>query len=544
MKPIVLTILDGWGISPTWGGNAIEMYSPQNFNALWRRFPHLILRTFYYGQNGRGMIANSEIGHMMIGAGRDITPDCSMVDQKISTVDFFSNQELLQSINHANKFNSNIHLIGMLSEGCIHSSLRHTIALLRFFKANNFPRVFLHLITDGRDVDEVSANIYLEFLQKEINNLSLGVIASVSGRYYAMDRDGHWDRTRVYFQTITGFRPQQKALDARQALHQAYQKKVTDEFIVPTLIYESNYPAGIVKNNDAVILTNFRSDRMRQLLLSLSGAMTGGIFSQKVHNLRISTLVRYHFSEYDEKNISPIFSENPVDNTLSEVLNQNQIKFLKISETDKLAHVTYFLNCGRDASYENEDREIIKSADVQSFRQDPKMKAREITEAIIRDAKSKRHQLIIANYANVDELAHTGDILSTSKAVEEVDLMLGKLNEAVEKNLITLIVTADHGNAEQMVNDNSPFDPETFHTLNPVPFILADNRLVKKSDAKNRSPLPLDMLTQIAQSRNSLKDIAPTVLDLLNLNKPVEMNGNSLLKILNINKEILNESAN
>jgi 2,3-bisphosphoglycerate-independent phosphoglycerate mutase len=529
MKPIVLAILDGWGISPVWGGNAIEMNSPSHFNALWRNYPHLILRSVF-GRSDKKLLANSEIGHMMIGSGRDLVSDCQFIDSQISQPEFYNNESLRQAIEFATRYNSNIEIIQMVSEGCIHSSLQHLVALLNFCKRQNFNRVFIHAITDGRDVDEVSAGIYIKKLSDEIDRLKVGKIASVSGRFYAMDRDDHWDRTATYFKAVTGKKYKLKALNAHQAIEQAYQNRVSDEFIEPTIIHENGFPVSFLKNNDAVILSNFSSDRMKQLVMCLGGYKKFGLFDQTLQNIKLFSLLKFHFAEYLTKNIQPILQESKISKTLPEVVSQNFFKQLKIAESEKLAHVTYFLNGGVDEPFKDEDRQIIKSSDVTSFDKDPTMKAKEITDSIIKAVESNRYALITVNYANVDEVAHSGDILATSKAVEEVDKCLARLTKLVDENKITLVITADHGNGESMVSGKIG-NPETFHTMNPVPFVFADKRYQKNLSVKDNK---IDLLTQIAQTQYSLKDIAPTILEMLNIKKPVEMTGKSLFNALRV----------
>jgi len=531
MKPIVLAILDGWGISPVWGGNAIEMSSPRHFDGLWRDYPHLILKSMF-GRTDKAILANSEIGHMMIGSGRDIISDCELIDVQIADESFFSNPGLLSAIEYAVKNNSNLHIIHMISEGCIHSSLRHLIALLSFCKRQHFQRVYIHAITDGRDTEETSASIYLRRLTDEMSRIGVGKIASVCGRYYAMDRDNHWERTASYYKTILGRKIESKVLDPHQALEQAYQAGLTDEYIPPTLIFEHGFPVSFIKSNDSVIVANYRSDRVRQLLMALKGFHKFSFFEKPLNGLKISAILKYHFAEYLTKNVQTIFGEDKVEKTLSEILSKNSLKQLKVSESEKLAHVTYFFNGGVNLPFPGEDRKIIKSSDVVSFNLDPAMKSVEITNTIFNAVNDHKYSLIIANYANVDEVAHSGDIVAASKAVDFIDQALASLRQLAEEEKITLIITADHGNGEAMLGTNNSASRETFHTINPVPFIMVDKNI------KSNSPLPtdkLDILTQIAQSHYSLKDIAPTILEMLQLNKPAEMTGKSLLPALRIN---------
>jgi 2,3-bisphosphoglycerate-independent phosphoglycerate mutase len=530
MKPIVLAILDGWGISPVWGGNAIEMNSPAHFNQLWRDYPHLILKSVF-GRSDKKILANSEIGHMMIGSGRDIISDCELIDSQIIDPNFFNNAGLRSAIEYAVRYNSNLQIIQMVSEGCIHSSLRHLIAILNFCKRQNFNRVYVHAITDGRDVEEVSAGIYIKRLTDEMTRLGVGKIASIAGRFYGMDRDNHWERTSAYYKMITGKKIINKSLDPHQAIEQSYRNKISDEFIPPTTIFENGFPVSIIKNDDSIILGNFRSDRVRQLLQALRGYHKFGWFDRPLANIKLSSILKYHFAEYLTRDVQTIFSEDQISSTLPEILSRMNLKQLKVAESEKLAHVTYFLNGGVDQPYPGEDRKIIKSADVVSFNLDPKMKAAEITETIVSAVAEQKYTLIAANYANVDEVAHTGDIIAASKAVDAVDKSIASLVELVDANKITLIITADHGNGEAMVTAGDNRSPETFHTVNPVPFILADASL--KNSATRQSDR-LDLLTQIAQCRYSLKDVAPTILEMLKIEKPAVMTGSSLLPALRI----------
>lgn len=527
MKPIVLAILDGWGLSPGWGGNAIEMQNPDNFNYLWRKYPHMVLKSFFSTSKTRGSLANSEIGHMMIGTGREIMSDCEFIDDQMQKSDFLRNTELLQSIEHAIRYNSDIHLIGMISEGCVHSSYRHLKSLLVFFKRNNFSRVFIHAITDGIDDDPGSGAVYIHQLLQDIAEIGVGRLATVCGRFYAMDRDNHFDRIEKFYRCITGSKIYAKALDAKQAVHQAYDAKLKDENIPATTIIENGFPVGYLKNHDSVILTNFRSDRMRQLVLSLLQIKKYGLFSNAPVNLRISSILKYHFKEYENKNLSPVFPEKEIEKSLPELLSLHHINVLKVAESEKLAHVTYFFNGGRDKPFPGEKRIIIKSADVISFSSLPEMSSAEITSTIVDAVDKNVYGLIVVNYANVDEVAHTGDITATADAVKAVDQALGTLKDLAEKNKVTLIVTADHGNGEKMIGNKYVGQSEAFHTYNPVPFILVDNDLATRYVISNN-----DILSLVAKSSHSLSDIAPTILEIFRIKKPVEMIGESLLSKL------------
>lgn len=541
MKPIVLAILDGWGISPAWGGNAIEMYSPTNFNRLWRSYPHLILKSIYSDQKSLRVLANSEIGHMMIGSGRNIFSDSEIIDTELYRPDIDNNPTLQNAVNFSRQYDSEIHLLGIASEGKIHGSLEHIIKLLGYLKRHGAPRVCLHLITDGRDVEESTAGIYIAKVEQAIKKIGIGKIASISGRFYAMDRDNHWDRSERYVNSISGNKILAKALDPMQVVHQAYDNNVTDEMIPPTMIYENGFPVGIIRNNDVVILTNYRSDRMRQLYLLLSGIKKTGWFQKQIHNLRILTFLGYHFSEYSDRLSQAIFPEEILKNVLVEVLSNHYLTTTKVAESEKLAHVTYFFNGGIDQPFAREKRVIIKSLDVDSFAEKPEMKAKEISDAIFKEVALGEAKLIVANYANLDEVAHTGDILATSKAVSFLDGEIGRLANEAENGRFSLILTADHGNAEQMVSSLKNYNPETFHTVNPVPFIYIDKEA--KLSVGSDIPSQIDMMSLVAKSQYSLKDIAPTLLDLLGIPIPPEMTGVSLTEFLSI-KEKVNESTN
>lgn len=531
MKPIVLAILDGWGLSPAWGGNAIEMNSPANFNYLWRNYPHLVLKSFFSERSDRGSLANSEIGHMMIGCGREILADCELIDEETSRAEFFSNPELLTGLEMAKNFGSDIHLIGLVSEGCIHSSYQHLLSLLKFYRKNNYSRVYIHVITDGRDVEETSAGIYVDKLLKAIQEIGVGEIATVCGRNFAMDRDNNWQKTESYYNLITGSGFVAKAFDGKQAVHQAYSAGFSDEFIPPTMIIQNGFPVSFIKSNDVVVLFNYRSDRMRQLILALTGLKKFRIFKRSPQNIRISTILKYHFSEYTQKNISPVFNENEIKESLPEILSRHSLNVLKVAESEKLAHVTYFFNGGRDQPFAGEQRVIIKSNNFSSHNKAPEMKAVEITHTISENAYRGNFGLIVANFANVDEIGHTGDLLATSKAVEVVDNCLKELTHLVDADRITLIVTADHGNGEQMVG-NRLLESEAYHTLNPVPFIMADKKTKFQVEATALGTN--DLLALTASKQHSLKDIAPTILEMLSISKPQAMTGNSLLSDLKI----------
>ncbi|MBO8136938.1 MAG: 2,3-bisphosphoglycerate-independent phosphoglycerate mutase [Desulfotomaculum sp.] len=509
VKPLTLIILDGWGHSTKQEGNAIAQARTPNFDKYWQEYPHTILSASGedVGLPG-GQMGNSEVGHLNMGAGRIVYQEFTRISKAIEEGSFFQNEELLAAVRSAKKNNKALHLMGLLSDGGVHSHINHLFALLELARREKMQQVFIHAILDGRDVPPANAPKYITALEKKCSELGLGKIVTVMGRYYAMDRDRRWDRTEKAYRAMVlgeGY----KTASAEEAVEEAYNRNETDEFVKPTVIVDENeQPLAAVNNGDSIIFYNFRPDRARQITRAFTDENFEGFE-------RPDNYPRVHYTcmtQYDKEINAPVaFNPQKLVNTLGEVLSANSIKQLRLAETEKYAHVTFFFNGGVEKPNPGEERILIPSPKVATYDLKPEMSAYEITESLIENLQKDQFQVIIMNYANTDMVGHTGSMEAAVKAVEAVDECVGKAVKAVLERDGTVIITADHGNAERMKDENG--EPLTAHTSEPVPFIL-----VGQGQLKN-----------VKLREGSLRDIAPTILDLLNIPKPREMTGNSLI---------------
>jgi len=511
-KPIILAILDGWGVAPPWGGNAISLAKKPNFDYLWRTFPHTTIYASgeYVGLTGHE-VGNSEVGHLNLGGGRTLSLDVKRINQAIEDGSFFKNKAFFAMAKHLLKTRGRLHLIGLLSDAGIHSHINHLFGLLELAKRLRIESVFVHPILDGRDTPQTQALIYIEKLKEKINELNIGRIASIAGRFYAMDRDNRWNRTKVYYDTITQGE-NAKFKNPEEAISYYYRNGYYDENIPPTLIDKE----GTIKEGDAIICFNFRSDRIRQIARAFLEEDFNGFKREKIKNLLFITFVPYF--TYDVK--LPMlfaFQQDPLSNTLAETLSKNGLKQLHIAETEKYAHVTYFFNGGIEKPFKGEDNILIPSPKVASYAQKPEMSAYQITNTVIKNLYKKFYHFILINFANGDMVGHTGNLNATIEAISHVDVCLGKIWQAVKKINGTLIITADHGNAEEMINSQTlEINPE--HTNNPVPFIFVDFNQQEKIIFKNSQ---------------ALKNVSPFILEYLKIKKPSEMDAESLKASLN-----------
>lgn len=529
--PITLIILDGWGMAEKGKGNAISLANLPNFNLFFKEYPYTTLHTCGKAVGlPEGVMGNSEVGHENIGGGRIITQKLTLISQTVQNGSFFKNKQLLNAIKHVKEHSSKLHIMGLISEGDVHSHLGHLNALLELASRNKITNVILHAITDGRD-DPPKATLPL--IKKIEENLKIcnGKIGTVCGRYYAMDRDNRWQRIKKYYDLVTqgiGI----KAISPKEAIKAAYkrgeEKKIidsdspiedSDEFIVPTVIGNKEYLIG---NNDAVIFFNFRPDRAREISTALT-QINFNQFERKVFptNLCYICLTEYDFKLHKKDLANPIlpiaFTNDELpkvnrNNSLGEIisnLNQHQIR---IAETEKYRHVTSFFNMGRQEEFKNEERILVPSPKVRTYDLQPEMSALEVTDKTIEAIKKNKYSLIVVNFANADMVGHTGIISATIKAVETVDNALGKIYKAISEANGTLIITADHGNADEMINPDGSI--RTAHSLNPVPFVLINKEL------KNVK----------LKKEGSLANIAPTILDIASIEQPIEMTGESLIK--------------
>ena len=503
MSLVVLCILDGWGLSEDNISNAPVLAQTPNFDYLWKNYPKTTLLT--HGTDvglPEGQMGNSEVGHMNIGAGRIISMDLGQIDLEIENKNFFKNKNLLKHLQNIKKNNGRAHLMGLLSDGGVHGHINHLITSIRLFQSHDVP-VILHLITDGRDVAPQSA---MEFVNKINPLLSQKVQAgTVSGRYYAMDRDNRWERVQLAYNAIIFGNSDQKTSNIQMAIKKAYESDFTDEFIPPTVI--NQYPG--IKEIDGFFCLNFRADRSRQILSAIGDP---NFLQLEIGNRpRINDLLgMVEYSDNHNTFMAACYPKPKIKNTLGEWVSLAKKKQLRVAETEKYPHVTYFLNGGSEKSFTGEVRNMPHSPKVTTYDLKPEMSAKAVTDTLV-DAIDNKYDLIVTNYANPDMVGHTGNLHATIEACEAVDKSLGHLVNALRKVEGTLFLTADHGNCEVMID---PFtgNPHTSHTLNPVPAILFNG-------PKNKS----------LSNGGRLSDIAPTILELMDLEPPPEMTGNSLL---------------
>ncbi|MDF1533487.1 MAG: 2,3-bisphosphoglycerate-independent phosphoglycerate mutase [Methanosarcinaceae archaeon] len=506
-RPLLLMILDGWGYLPSKDGNAILAANTPNLDRLVATYPTSILEVSGEAVGlPEGQMGNSEVGHLNIGAGRVVYQDLTRINRDIKTGYLYTNPVLLDAIKNVKEHDCALHLMGLLSDGGVHSHINHLIALIDLASREGLERVYIHTFLDGRDVPPACAIEDIKKIEKTCDDFKIGSIATVSGRYYAMDRDRRWERVKLAYDALTqgvGLH----AKDAETAIVESYARNETDEFVRPTVIVDENgEPTATIKDNDSVIFFNFRPDRARQLTYAFVEDDFDG-FERKVYP-------KVHFvcmTQYDEKLEVPIaYPHEDLKNTLGEVLSKNHLKQLRIAETEKYAHVTFFFNGGLDILNKGEDRCLIPSPKVATYDLKPQMSAYEVTEELIEKIGSDKYDVIILNYANLDMVGHTGFFDATVSAVETIDECVGKAIDTLLQVGGAAIITADHGNAEQMLDHDSK-QPHTAHTCNLV-------RCIYVTDESG-----------VSLRNGKLSDVAPTMLKLLGIEKPVEMTGESLI---------------
>jgi 2,3-bisphosphoglycerate-independent phosphoglycerate mutase len=506
--PLALIIIDGWGYSAGNEGNAIALAATPFYDELCEHYPQTLLEAsgVRVGLPG-GVMGNSEVGHLNLGAGRVIRMDVSRVDHDIATGEFFRNPVLLGAINHARTQGTALHLMGLVSDGQVHSSQEHLYALLRLAKQQGQERVFIDCFLDGRDTPPSSAADYIATLQMKIREIGCGQIASIIGRYYAMDRDKHWERTeRAYDLLVRG--KGQRATDPVAAIRESYERGVTDEFVEPIVVVgDDGEPLATIQNSDAVIFFNFRPDRARQLTRAV--AISG--FAE----FDVSARPQIHFAcftVYDRSfPLAVAFPPHDHKNVLAEVWEKICVRNYRLAETEKYAHVTYFFNGGVEKEHGCERRLLVPSPRIATYDLQPEMSAFKVTDNVLRGVAERETDVFIINFANPDMVGHTGKLDKTIEACQYVDTCLGWITKAIRQAQGMTLITADHGNAEQMIDPESG-GPHTAHTLNPVPFHLID-------EASRGLKL---------REGGALEDVAPTVLGLLGNDKPEEMTGRDL----------------
>lgn len=503
-------ILDGFGINDTAYGNAIFKAATPELDKLFSAYPHTAL-----GASGmsvglpEGQMGNSEVGHLNIGAGRIVYQELTKISKAIDDGSFYENKALNEVCAHVRSNGSSLHLLGLLSDGGVHSHISHLLATLKLAKQNGLTKVYVHALLDGRDVPPRCASRYIRQLEKEMQTLGIGAIATIGGRYYGMDRDNRWEREELTYDACT-LGIGQTASSAQQALDQAYARDENDEFVLPTVILKDGMPLATVNNDDGLIMFNFRPDRARQITRAFSDPAFSGFSRKKT----VRNLDYVCFTQYDAEmpNVQVAFPPQSLSNTLGEYLSKNGLRQLRIAETEKYAHVTFFFNGGIETPNNGEDRILIDSPKVATYDLQPEMSAFEVTQRVIEQIESETYDVIILNFANCDMVGHTGIIDAAVSAVEAVDSCVGKIFTVLQAHQGTLLLTADHGNADYMLDGEG--NTITAHSINPVPLLLA-----QPGETKFK-----------LNSGGILADIAPTLLALIGLNQPEEMTGRSLLE--------------
>jgi 2,3-bisphosphoglycerate-independent phosphoglycerate mutase len=501
-RPVLLLILDGYGINRNKEGNAIAAARTPNMDRLFSIYPHSELESS--GESvglPEGQMGNSEVGHLNIGGGRIVYQDLTRIIKSIRDGEFKKNRALLRAMKEVKGNGSSLHLMGLLSDGGVHSHISHLYALLALAKEQGITKVYIHAFLDGRDVPPKSALTYIADAQIKMKELG-GEFATISGRYYAMDRDKRWERVEKAYDAMTsGYG--ETAKSASIAVKNAYERGETDEFVIPTIIMRNKKPVSLISDNDSVIFFNFRSDRAREI--------TRAFIDDKFSGFNRKSYPRTHFvclTQYDETfNVTIAFQPESLKHILAEVLSHHNLRQLRIAETEKYAHVTFFFNGGVETPVAGEDRILIPSPKVATYDMQPEMSAFPVTDEVVKAIASGKYDFIILNYANCDMVGHTGVFGAAVKAVEALDICIGRVYDAVIQSGGLLIITADHGNAEKMRDETGGI--HTAHTSNPVPFVICEKGIMLRDGI--------------------LADIAPTILKALGIEKPEEMTGRSLI---------------
>lgn len=507
-KPVVLMILDGYGLNDNEKGNGVAQANTPVMDKLMSEYPYV--KGYASGLSvglPDGQMGNSEVGHLNMGAGRIVYQELTRITKSIEDGDFFENKEFLAAVENCKKNDSALHIFGLLSDGGVHSHITHLFALLELAKKNNLEKVYVHCFMDGRDTATDGGKEYINQLYAKMEELGVGKIASISGRYYAMDRDNRWDRVEMAYKAMTAGEGNEAAC-AKCAISASYEDGKTDEFVVPTVIKEDGKPVATIQDNDSVICFNFRPDRAREITRCFCDDEFNGF--ERGARKKVTFVC---FTDYDVtiENKLVAFKKESITNTFGEFLAKNNMTQARIAETEKYAHVTFFFNGGVEEPNKGEDRILVKSPKVATYDLQPEMSAPEVCDKLVSAIKSDKYDVIIINFANPDMVGHTGIEAAVIKAVETVDACVGKAVEALKEVDGTMFICADHGNAEQLI-DYETNEPFTAHTTNPVPFILVnyDENYTLKEGGR-------------------LCDIVPTLIEVMGMEKPAEMTGESLL---------------
>lgn len=508
-KPVLLIILDGFGHRDDTDHNAIKNADMPHWNRLWNKYAHSFINASeeFVGLP-KGQMGNSEVGHLNIGAGRVIQQDLEKINASIASGDFFKNAALINAFQLLKENGKALHLLGLFSDGGVHSHLDHFYAMLKLAKQCELKDVYIHAFLDGRDTPPKSALQYIEQLESHLKDLSIGKIASISGRYYAMDRDKRWPRIELAYNTLTLGSPIH-VTHAIDAIHEAYKREEADEFIKPTSIHDENQKAITIEDDDTVVFMNYRSDRARQI----TDAFLQDNFNAFERQKKIKISHYFTLTQYDQndKKTLVIFKPTPVSNSFGEYISKLGLKQLRIAETEKYPHVTFFFNGGNETVYEGEDRILVPSPQVATYDLQPEMSAFEVAEKLTNAIQTKKYHAIICNFANADMVGHTGNLDAAIKAMEALDTCIGQVVNAMESIGGEVIITADHGNAELM-EDYENKQVHTQHTTNVVPFLYIGRKALIKPNGR-------------------LSDIAPTLLHLMGEKQPSEMSGQNLIEL-------------
>lgn len=505
--PLVLVVLDGWGLREERAGNAIKLARTPSYLELLDRYPHSALQASgeYVGLPD-GQMGNSEVGHISMGAGRVVYQDLTRIDKSVRERDFFEKPALVEAMTRCQGDAHALHLVGLVSPNGIHSHTRHLHALIEMAARHKLQRVFVQGFTDGRDTSPAGGAGFFGELEQLMAKLGTGRVASVGGRYYGMDRDNRWERTKQAYDSMVGA-PAPHSQSAVDHIRRSYETGVSDEFIVPGTIVDANdEPVGPIRDGDSIIFFNFRSDRARQLTRALAMDGLEGFDRKPNPTVHMTTM-----TQYDRTFTFPVaFPPQSLSGSFAEVIAAQNLTNLRVAETEKYPHVSYFFNCGIEKPYPGEDRILVPSPKVPTYDLQPEMSAKGITDNLVNDVEGRKHDVIICNFANADMVGHTGNIDAAVMAVETIDQCLGRIVRAVRDAEGVLLVTSDHGNAEEMWNTQLN-EPHTAHTCNPVPVIVVQ-----------------DVTGMRLREGGSLRDIAPTMLGILGVPAPVEMTGKDL----------------
>ena len=508
-KRVMLVIMDGLGYGKDYPGNAVRLAKKPNLDRLVANYPNTSIKASGLDVGlPDGQMGNSEVGHLNIGSGRIIYQDLSLITKEIEDGDFFENEALVGAVKSAKDNGKALHLLGLVSEGGVHSHINHVYAILELAKKYDLEKVYVHAFLDGRDVSPTAGRTDIENLLNKMKEIGYGKLASITGRYYAMDRDKRWERIEQAYNVLTiGDGKQVK--DPLVSIEEEYAQGITDEFMTPSVVLEDGKPVATINDGDSVIFFNFRPDRARQITRAIVDEDFDGFIRVKHPKTHYVTM-----TEYDKtiKNVDIAYAPKVINNTFGQVVANNGLKQLRMAETEKYAHVTFFFNGGVEEPYENEERILVPSPKVATYDLQPEMSAFEVKDIVVKKMKEQDPDAIVLNFANPDMVGHTGIIEAAVKAVETVDTCVGEIADVALEYGYDLLLTADHGNSEQLI-DYDTGKPFTAHTTNIVPLIYVtnDKNITLLDDGK-------------------LSDLAPTMLDILNIEKPEEMTGHSLIK--------------